>query len=82
MSKSFHEHLMARYSHNFFKSNLNIKNEDLVSFVFFAEPTFSEMAKLLKYENEIQLVEYLVKKSKEFNSNKNVQNDTNVIDEK
>ena len=82
LSKSFYEHLMARYSHSFFKSNLNIKNEDLVSFVSFAEPMFSDMAKLLKYENEMLLVEYLVQKSKEFNSNKKVKKDTYVVDEK
>lgn len=82
LSKSFYEHLMARYSHSFFKSNLNIKNEDLVSFVSFAEPMFSDMANLLKYENEMLLVEYLVQKSKEFNSNKKVKKDTYVVDEK
>lgn len=82
LSKSFYEHLMARYSHSFFTSNLNIKNEDLVSFVSFAEPMFSDMANLLKYENEMLLVEYLVQKSKEFNSNKKVKKDTYVVDEK
>lgn len=82
LSKSFYEHLMARYSHSFFTSNLNIKKEDLVSFVSFAEPMFSDMANLLKYENEMLLVEYLVQKSKEFNSNKKVKKDTYVVDEK
>ncbi len=82
LAKSFYEHLMARYSHSFFTSNLNIKNEDLVSFVSFAEPMFSDMANLLKYENEMLLVEYLVQKSKEFNSNKKVKKDTYVVDEK
>lgn len=81
LSKSFYEHLMKRYSHNFFITNLKIKNEDIVSFIAFAQPDYSEMSKMLKYENEIQLVEYLVQKSMEYNSNKKTKKDTNANDE-
>ena len=81
LSKSFYEHLMSRYSHNFFITNLKIENKDIISFVAFAEPDFSKMAEILKYDNEIELVEYLVQKSQEFNSNKKVKKHTNTIDE-
>lgn len=83
MAKSFYEHLMNRYSHNFFITNLNVNNQEIISFVSFAEPNdFSLMAEMLKYENEIQLVEYLVKKSEEFNRNKKRKKDTNTNDDK
>lgn len=83
MAKSFYEHLMNRYSHNFFIINLNVNNQEIISFVSFAEPNdFSLMAEMLKYENEIQLVEYLVKKSEEFNRNKKRKKDTNTNDDK
>jgi len=74
---------MNRYSHNFFIINLNVNNQEIISFVSFAEPNdFSLMAEMLKYENEIQLVEYLVKKSEEFNRNKKRKKDTNTNDDK
>ena len=82
MVKSFYEHLMHRYSHNFFITNLNVKNEEIISFVSYAEPNdFNFMAKMLKHENEIQLIEYLVKKSEEFNRNKKLKKATNVNDD-
>ena len=82
MVKSFYEHLMHRYSHNFFITNLNVKNEEIISFVSYAEPNdFNFMAKILKHENEIQLIEYLVKKSEEFNRNKKLKKATNINDD-
>ncbi len=78
LEKSFYEHLMQRYSHNFFVSNLKIKNEDIVSFVAFAEPSYDELSRLLKKENELNLVEYLINKAKEFNRNKSLKKHTNT----
>ena len=77
-SESFYDHLMKRYSHNFIVENLKIKNEDIVSFIAFADPGSYQLAEFLKSENELKFVEYLVAKSSEFNRNKLEQNNTNV----
>lgn len=75
--KSFYQHLMQRYSHSFFVSNLKIKSEDIIAFVSFAEPDYAELSRLLKKENELILVEYLIQKSKEFKRNKSLEKHTN-----
>lgn len=77
LAKSFYQHLMQRYSHSFFVSNLKIKSEDIIAFVSFAEPDYAELSRLLKKENELILVEYLIQKSKEFKRNKSLENHTN-----
>lgn len=81
-SQSFYEHVMRKYSHNFITTNLKIKNEDIVSFIAFADPGSFELAEFLEPENEMKFVEYLIQKANEFNSNKNNIIDTNNNDEK
>lgn len=65
-SKSFSEHMLERFSHNFFVETLKIKNEDIPMFMSFAELNVYELSPLLKAENELKLIEYLINKSAEF----------------
>lgn len=65
-SKSFSEHLMERFSHNFFVETLKVKNEDIPMFMSFAELNVYELSPLLKTENELKLIEYLIGKATEF----------------
>lgn len=65
-SKSFSEHMLERFSHNFFMETLKIKNEDIPMFMSFAELNVYELSPLLKPENELKLIEYLINKSTEF----------------
>jgi hypothetical protein len=65
-SKSFSEHILERFSHNFFIETLKIKNEDISMFMSFAELNVYELSPLLKAENELKLIEYLINKSAEF----------------
>ncbi len=65
-SKSFSEHMLERFSHNFFVETLKIKNEDIPMFMSFAELNVYELSPLLKAENELKLIEYLINKSEEF----------------
>lgn len=65
-SKSFSEHILERFSHNFFVETLKIKNEEIPMFMSFSELNVYELSSLLKPENELQLIEYLINKSVEF----------------
>jgi len=65
-SKSFSKHMLERFSHNFFIETLKIKNEDIPMFMSFAELNVYELSPLLKAENELKLIEYLINKSAEF----------------
>jgi hypothetical protein len=65
-SKTFSEHMKEKFSHHFFVTDLKIKNEDIPLFLGFAETTSEELLEFLKPENELQLIEYLILKSKEF----------------
>ncbi|MFD2909947.1 hypothetical protein ACFSX9_14525 [Flavobacterium ardleyense] len=65
-SKSFSEHMHERFSNNFFTETLKIKNESIPMFMSFAELNVYELSPLLKSENELKLIEYLVIKAKEF----------------
>ena len=65
-SKSFSEHMLERFSHNFFVETLKIKNEDIPMFMSFAELNVYELSPLLKAENELKLIEYFINKSEEF----------------
>lgn len=65
-TKSFSEHIYERFSHNFFKETLKIKNEDMPMYMSFAELNVYELSPLLKSENELKLIEYLINKSTEF----------------
>ena len=65
-SKSFSEHMLERFSHNFFIETLKIKNEDIPMYMSFAELNVYELSPLLKAENELKLIEYLINKSAEF----------------
>jgi hypothetical protein len=66
-SKSYSDHLFERFSHNFFVETLKIKNEDIPMFMSFSELNVYELSPLLKPENELKLIEYLIKKASEFN---------------
>jgi hypothetical protein len=65
-SKSFAEHIKERFSNHFFVSTLKIKNESIASFLAFAEVSSFELVELLKVENELRLIEYLILKGNEF----------------
>ena len=65
-SKSFSEHMHERFSNNFFTKKLDIKNENIPMFMSYAELNVYELSPLLKSENELKLIEYLVRKAKEF----------------
>lgn len=80
LTKSFYEHLFSRYSYHFFVGNLGIAHEDVVPFIAYAEPPLEQMMELLKYENEINLIEYLITKSKEYKCNKLKPSTTNGND--
>ena len=58
--------MLERFSHNFFVETLKIKNEDIPMFMSFAELNVYELSPLLKAENELKLIEYLINKSEEF----------------
>jgi hypothetical protein len=65
-SKSYSDHLFERFSHNFFVETLKIKNEDIPMFMGFSELNVYELSPLLKPENELKLIEYLIQKAAEF----------------
>lgn len=65
-SKSFSEHMHERFSNNFFTQTLKIENQSIPIFMSFAELNVYELSPLLKSENELKLIEYLVIKAKEF----------------
>lgn len=65
-SKSFAEHIKERFSNHFFVATLKIKNESIASFLAFAEISSFELVELLKVENELRLIEYLILKGNEF----------------
>ncbi|WP_445455609.1 carboxypeptidase-like regulatory domain-containing protein [Flavobacterium sp. HNIBRBA15423] len=65
-SKSYSEHIKARFSHHFFVNILKIENKDITTFLAYSEMPSYELAEFLKTENELQLIEYLVEKAKAF----------------
>lgn len=65
-SKSFTEHIYERFSNSFFVETLKIKNEDIPMYMSFAELNVYELSPLLKTENELKLIEYLIQKAAEF----------------
>lgn len=65
-SKSFTEHIYERFSNSFFIETLKIKNEDIPMYMSFAELNVYELSPLLKTENELKLIEYLIQKSVAF----------------
>ncbi|UGS23221.1 hypothetical protein [Flavobacterium channae] len=67
-AKSFSDHMFERFSHNFFVETLKIKHEEIPLFLQFAELPPKDLSLFLKAENELQLIEYLTKKAKEFKS--------------
>lgn len=69
-SKSFSEHILERFSHNFFTETLKIKNQEIPAFMSFSELGVYQLSSLLKAENELKLIEYLIEKSIEFREQK------------
>lgn len=65
-SKSYADHIKERFSHHFFVNIIKIENEDIPAFLAYSEMSSFELAKFLKPENELQLIEYLVEKAKKF----------------
>lgn len=65
-SKSYSDHLFERFSHSFFVKTLKIKNEDIPLFMGFSELNVYDLSPLLKPENELKLIDYLIQKSAEF----------------
>ncbi|WP_130735347.1 carboxypeptidase-like regulatory domain-containing protein [Flavobacterium sp. J27] len=64
--KSFADHMKERFSYHFFVSDLKLKKEDITVFLAYAEMPSKTLAEFLKTENELQLIEYLVKKAAAF----------------
>ncbi|WP_333810288.1 hypothetical protein [Flavobacterium sp.] len=69
-TKSFSDHMFERFSHNFFVETLKIKHEDIPMFLQFAEMPIKDLSLFLKPEHEMQLIEYLTTKAKNFKSQK------------
>lgn len=67
-SKSFSDHMYERFAHNFFIETLKIKHEEIPLFLQYAELPPKDLSLFLKSENELQLIEYLTQKAKEFKS--------------
>lgn len=65
-SKSFSDHMFERFSHNFFVETLKIKHEDIPLFLQYAEMPVRDLSLFLKSEYELQLIQYLTLKAKEF----------------
>lgn len=65
-SKSYSDHLFERFSHSFFVETLKIKNEDIPLFMGFSELNVYDLSPLLKPENELKLIDYLIQKAAEF----------------
>ncbi len=82
LSHSFYDLLLSRYSQNFIVQNLKIPQDEINLFAAFAQPDNEKLFYLMKYENEIYLVEYLVQKSEEYRRNKTEKKATNTEYEK
>ena len=67
-SKSFSDHMFERFSHNFFVETLKIKHKDIPLFLQYAEMPIKDLSLFLKSEYELQLIQYLTLKAKEFKS--------------
>ena len=67
-TKSFSDHMFERFSHNFFVETLKIKQEDIPMFLQFSEMPIKDLSLFLKPEYEMQLIEYLTTKAKNFKS--------------
>ena len=57
--------IQQRFSREFIASNFGIRNEKAVDFLYFAQENGMEQ-RLLQPENEMELMEFLLKKSKEY----------------
>lgn len=62
----FADVVKEKFTYHFFSNTLNLKNEEIPLFLNFADTNEVSKNKLLKYENEFLLIEYLIKKSEEF----------------
>ena len=60
--------MFERFSHNFFVETLKIKHEDIPMFLQYAEMPIKDLSLFLKSEYELQLIQYLTLKAKEFKS--------------
>ena len=67
-SKSFSDHMFERFTHNFFTETLKIKHKDIPLFLQYAEMPVRDLSLFLKSEYELQLIQYLTLKAKEFKS--------------
>lgn len=65
-TKSFSDHMFERFTHNFFTETLKIKHEDIPMFLQYAEMPVKDLSLFLKPEYELQLIQYLTIKAKEY----------------
>ena len=65
-TKSFSDHMFERFTHNFFLETLKINHEDIPMFLQYADMPIKDLSLFLKPEYEIQLIEYLTAKAKEY----------------
>ena len=64
-SDAIDEEILTLYDDDFFTENLNIKKENIYEFIYFAEDNGLTPA-MLKPENEMSLIEFLVTQSQDF----------------
>lgn len=65
-TKSFSDHMFERFTYNFFTETLKIKHEDIPMFLQYAEMPIKDLSLFLKPEYELQLIQYLTIKAKEY----------------
>lgn len=63
------DQVLQLYDDDFFQENLNIEKENIYEFIYFAEDN-GLSSEMLKEENELQLIEFLVKQSQRYRERK------------
>lgn len=68
-NKDLDDQVLQLYDDDFFKEHLNIEEENIHEFIYFAEDN-GLTPQMLKEENELQLIDFLVKQSQRFRERK------------
>ena len=63
------EQVLQLYDDDFFRENLNIEKDNIYEFIYFAEDN-GLSPQMLKEENELQLIDFLVKQSQRYREKK------------
>lgn len=67
---TFSEKIKTKFTYHFLTQTLKIKNDEIGLFLAFADTDEVQTKQLLRPENEIDLIEYLINKSEEFHKKK------------